>query len=75
VNGGGGSENNGGASAGNGGNGGTITVTAGTFDMSNSVSGSFNNTAGVVVNAQNSGMSSLIQQSMSVQTNVTLNQR
>jgi hypothetical protein len=40
--------------------------------MSNAINSSFNNTAGIVVNVQNSGMSSLIQQSMSIQSNLTV---
>nr|HQU90226.1 hypothetical protein [Denitromonas sp.] len=61
-----------GGSGGAGGAGGMVSVTAGTFDMSNAISSSFTNGAGIVVSSQNSGMSSLVQQSVNVQANLNV---
>ncbi|NLD67817.1 MAG: hypothetical protein GX644_03280, partial [Limnobacter sp.] len=56
-----------------GGAGGQNTVTAGVFDMSNTVSGgSFANSAGITVASQNTGFASLIQQSVNVQANLAV---
>jgi hypothetical protein len=52
--------------------GGTNTVNAGTFDMSNTMSSIANSAAGILVVAQNSGLSALLQQSVNVQSNLTL---
>jgi hypothetical protein len=53
-------------------NGGASTLNAGTFDMSNSIQNAFTNGAGITVASQNSGISSLIQQSVNVQANLSL---
>ena len=45
---------------------------AGTFDMSNNMSGAAAAAAGVTVMAQNSGVGSLIQQSVNVQANLNV---
>ena len=58
--------------AGTGGNGGSATVSAGTFDMSNSMSNVGQSAAGIMSVVQNNGFSSLIQQSVNVQSNLTL---
>ena len=58
---------------GSGGGGGAVTVTAGTFDMSNSISSAFTNGAGILISAQNSGIGALVQQSANVQANLGLN--
>ncbi|PQO90220.1 hypothetical protein C5614_27705 [Massilia phosphatilytica] len=55
-----------------GGNGGTNSVNAGTFDLSNKMTGTGQSAAGVLVVSQNSGLSSLIQQSVNVQSNLAL---
>jgi hypothetical protein len=60
------------ATAGNGGNGGSNSVNAGTFDMSNTMSGVGQSAAGVMVISQNNGFSSLIQQSVNVQSNLAV---
>ena len=61
-----------GGAAGNGGAGGANAVTAGTFNMSNAITSSFTNGAGITVASQNSGISSLVQQSVNVQANLSL---
>jgi hypothetical protein len=53
-----------------GGAGGSNMVDAGTFDMSNHMDGTAAAAAGVTVMAQNSGVGSLIQQSVNVQANL-----
>jgi hypothetical protein len=55
-----------------GGSGGSNSVDAGTFDMSNNMSGAAAAAAGVSVLAQNSGIGSLIQQSVNVQANLNV---
>jgi hypothetical protein len=55
-----------------GGNGGTIAVSAGTFDMSNSMSSVGQSAAGIMVASQNSGAASLVQQGITVQANLTV---
>lgn len=57
-----------------GGAGGSNAVDAGTFDMSNNMSGAAAAAAGVSVLAQNSGIGSLIQQSVNVQANLNVGQ-
>lgn len=57
-----------------GGAGGANYADAGTFDMSNHMDGSANTAAGIMVVAQNSGASSLIQQGITVQANLTVGQ-
>jgi hypothetical protein len=47
-------------------------VTAGVFDMSNAISGSFSNSAGITVASQNSGINALVQQSVNVQANLSV---
>jgi hypothetical protein len=64
-----------GAVGGTGGAGGSISVNAGTFDMSNTMSGVAQSAAGIMVITQNSGLSALVQQSVNVQANLTLNPR
>lgn len=61
-----------GASGGSGGDGGSNTAHAGNFDMSNYMNGSANAAAGIMVVAQNSGASSLIQQGVTVQANLNV---
>ncbi|MFC5771759.1 hypothetical protein ACFPTN_20460, partial [Thauera sinica] len=62
-----------GGQGGTGGGGGQVSVNAGTFDMSNTISGSFTNGAGIIINAQNTGIGSLVQQSANVQANLNFN--
>ena len=57
---------------GTGGNGGSNSVNAGTFDMSNTMSGVGQSAAGVMVISQNNGFSSLVQQSVNVQSNLAV---
>ena len=57
---------------GTGGAGGSNSVSAGTFDISNKMSGTGQSAAGVLVISQNSGLSSLVQQSVNVQANLSL---
>jgi hypothetical protein len=59
-------------SGGAGGAGGSNMVDAGTFDMSNHMEGAAAAAAGVTVMAQNSGVGSLIQQSVNVQANLNI---
>jgi hypothetical protein len=49
-------------------------VTTGTFDMSNTMSNIAQSAAGVSVISQNNGFSSLIQQSVNVQSNMNVGQ-
>ncbi|KLU36479.1 hypothetical protein AB595_11820 [Massilia sp. WF1] len=60
----------GGAAAG--GAGGTNSVTTGNFDMSNNMSGTAQGAAGVMIISQNTGISSLVQQSVNVQSNMNV---
>ena len=55
-----------------GGHGGTNSVSAGTFNLSNSISGAGQSAAGVLVLGQNSGPSSLVQPSVTVQANLAV---
>jgi hypothetical protein len=57
---------------GTGGNGGTANVSAGEFNMSNSMSGIAQSAAGISIISQNNGFSSLIQQSVNVQSNMNV---
>jgi hypothetical protein len=41
--------------------------------MSNTISGSFTNGAGIIINAQNTGIGALVQQSANVQANLNFN--
>src|SRR3546814_9160308 len=59
-----------GGDGGRGGDGGTASANAGSFDMSNAMNGSSNAAAGIMMVAQNSGASSLIQQGVTVQANL-----
>jgi hypothetical protein len=61
-----------GAVGGAGGNGGSNTVDAGTFNMSNTMNGTAQSAAGIMVITQNSGIASLVQQSVNVQANLNL---
>jgi len=77
------SSQSGNAQSGNGGNGGTggtgtggtgqNVADAGTFNMSNNMTGAAQSAAGIVAMAQNSGASSLIQQQVNMQANVSAN--
>jgi hypothetical protein len=58
--------------AGSGGAGGTNSVSAGTFDLSNTMSNVGQSAAGIMVVSQNSGISSLVQQSVNVQANLAV---
>jgi hypothetical protein len=49
-------------------------VNAGTFNMSNTMSGVGSGAAGITVVSQNNGFSSLIQQSVNVQSNLGVGQ-
>lgn len=60
------------ATGGDGGSGGSVYSDAGSFDMSNQMNGSANAAAGIMVVAQNSGASSLIQQGVTVQANLAV---
>jgi hypothetical protein len=55
---------------GTGGAGGTITVDAGTFNMSNMMTNVGQSAAGIMLANQNSGISSMVQQSVNVQANM-----
>jgi hypothetical protein len=59
-------------SGGAGGNGGNVVADAGVFNMSNTMFSVGQTAAGIMVATQNSGLSSLIQQSINVQANMTL---
>ena len=65
--------NGSGGTGGNGGSGGAVSLTAGTFDMSNNINTAFTNGAGIIISAQNSGIGALVQQSANVQANLGLN--
>ncbi|WP_341648607.1 hypothetical protein [Thauera humireducens] len=41
--------------------------------MGNTIANSFTNGAGIIINAQNSGIGALVQQSANVQANLSLN--
>ena len=58
--------------AGMGGNGGTNNVSSGSFDMSNSMNNIAQSAAGISIISQNNGFSSLIQQSVNVQSNMNV---
>ncbi|TFW13854.1 hypothetical protein E4L98_28350, partial [Duganella callida] len=63
----------GGAGAGGtGGAAGAVSVDAGTFNMSNSMTSVGQSAAGIMVASQNSGIASLVQQSVNVQSNLAL---
>ncbi|MFP3616819.1 hypothetical protein SB778_43010, partial [Paraburkholderia sp. SIMBA_050] len=55
-----------------GGAGGTVTMTTGSFDMSNNMASAAQSAAGVMVLNQNSGMASLVQQAVTVQANLAV---
>jgi hypothetical protein len=61
-----------GAVGGAGGAGGTNTVSAGTFNLSNTMSGTAQSAAGIMVISQNTGIAALTQQSVNVQANMNL---
>jgi hypothetical protein len=52
--------------------GGTNNISAGSFDMSNAMSNVGTSAAGIMVVSQNNGFSSLIQQSINVQSNLAV---
>jgi hypothetical protein len=62
--------NNGAANGATGGAGGTNYVDAGTFNMSNAMTSVGQSAAGIMIANQNSGMASLVQQSVNVQANM-----
>ncbi|MRW83998.1 hypothetical protein GJ698_07790, partial [Pseudoduganella sp. FT26W] len=76
--GGSGGTNTGGAATGGAGAGGTagaggnIAVNAGTFNMSNTMTSVGQSAAGIMVASQNSGIASLVQQSVNVQSNLAV---
>ena len=55
-----------------GGAGGSVSNSAGTFDMSNTMSNIATGAAGITVLSQNNGFSSLVQQSVTVQANLAV---
>jgi hypothetical protein len=55
-----------------GGAGGTISVDAGVFNLSNTMSSMSNSAAGIMSAIQNSGINSMLQTAINVQSNVTL---
>jgi hypothetical protein len=57
---------------GSGGSGGTNTVSAGTFNMSNTMTSVGQSAAGIMIASQNSGIASLVQQSVNVQSNLAV---
>jgi len=61
-----------GAVGGAGGAGGTNYVDAGTFNMSNAMTSVGQSAAGIMIANQNSGMASLVQQSVNVQANLNV---
>ena len=61
-----------GGDGGDGGDGGINANSAGSFDMSANMSAVANTAAGIIVVAQNSGFSSLIQQGVTVQANLSV---
>jgi len=63
-----------GAVGGAGGAGGTNTVNAGTFNLSNTMSGTAQSAAGILVISQNTGIAALTQQSVNVQANLNVGQ-
>ena len=58
--------------AANGGAGGSNSVSGGTFNMSNTMNGTAQSAAGISVISQNTGISSLVQQSVNVQSNLSV---
>ncbi|MET0351466.1 MAG: hypothetical protein ABW067_16860, partial [Rhizobacter sp.] len=61
-----------GATGGAGGAGGTASANAGTFNMSNTMTGTAQSAAGILVISQNTGIAALTQQSVNVQANLGL---
>ena len=59
-----------GGSGGTGGSAGTIRLTTGTFDMSNAMTRVGQSAAGIMLASQNTGMSALVQQNVTVQANM-----
>ena len=57
---------------GTGGNGGSNSVNAGSFSMANSMTSVGQSAAGIMIANQNSGISSLVQQSVNVQANLAV---
>ena len=57
---------------GGGGTGGTTSVSTGTFSMANTMTSVGQTAAGIMVANQNSGISSLVQQSVNVQANLAV---
>jgi hypothetical protein len=55
-----------------GGAGGTNNINAGTFNMSNTMTGTAQSAAGIMLATQNSGIASMIQQGVNVQANLTV---
>jgi hypothetical protein len=64
---------NGGAGTGGaGGAGGTLNLNAGSFNMSNVMTSVGQSAAGIMIAAQNNGMAAMVQQSVNVQSNLSL---
>jgi hypothetical protein len=61
-----------GATGGTGGAGGTNTVNAGTWSMSNTMTGTAQSAAGILTIAQTTGVANLVQQSVNVQANLNV---
>ena len=61
-----------GAAGGAGGAGGMADVSAGVFNMSNTMTNVATNTAGITVVSQNSGIAAQVQQAVNVQANLNL---
>ena len=61
-----------GAVGGAGGAGGSISVNAGSFDLSNVMNGTAQSAAGILAIVQNTGIGALAQQSVNVQANLNL---
>lgn len=61
-----------GAVGGAGGNGGTNSVSAGVFDMSNSMTSVGQSAAGIMTAVQNSGINALVQTAVNVQSNLAV---
>jgi hypothetical protein len=58
-----------------GGSGGTNTINAGSWAMSNTMSGTAQSAAGILTIAQTTGVANLVQQSVNVQANLSVGPR
>jgi hypothetical protein len=68
----GGAGSGGAGTGGAGGSGGTLNLNAGSFNMSNVMTSVGQSAAGIMIAAQNSGMAAMVQQSVNVQSNLSL---